>query len=359
MSPPTPSALPPGAAESAVPGIAWPGLPAPADAAVLGLAYQLNHIQWWPPAVLEGHQLKQAELLLDHAWRTVPAQRERLQDRVGLPPGSLTMATFRDIPVLTGPTWTTAGDAFDSSVPPADHGTVRSLPVVSAGQPNIKVTGLRRLFSRALMLRWHLWHDRELTAAAARIGPADVEPEGRWAYGYPSGALRSLEAARPPAEQLAWLAESGARYLLTTPSRLRRLMAEAPSPSRRPPNLNEVMTHGESTDAEGQRLCQEHWQLPVTHSYATREAGLIAVQAPGADHYLVQAESVLLEVLDDRGRPCGPGETGRVVLTDLHNFATPVIRCDLGDRAEVGLPDPTGRSLPTLTRIVRPSFGSR
>ncbi|HSZ74758.1 MAG TPA: hypothetical protein VK779_08055, partial [Rhizomicrobium sp.] len=43
---------------------------------------------------------------------------------------------------------------------------------------------------------------------------------------------------------------------------------------------------------------------------------------------------------------------GRVVLSDLHNFATPMIRYDIGDYAEVGGPCPCGRGLPTLKRVL-------
>ncbi len=48
------------------------------------------------------------------------------------------------------------------------------------------------------------------------------------------------------------------------------------------------------------------------------------------------AETHIVEVLDEAGRPCRPGETGRVVITDLANFATPIIRYEIGDYAEVG-----------------------
>jgi phenylacetate-CoA ligase len=86
--------------------------------------------------------------------------------------------------------------------------------------------------------------------------------------------------------------------------------------------------------------------------YSSEEAGFIAAQCPDHEHYHVHAESLLLEVLDERGRPCPPGEVGRIVVTDLHNFATPLIRYDIGDFAEVGPPCPCGRGLPVLSRVV-------
>jgi phenylacetate-CoA ligase len=56
--------------------------------------------------------------------------------------------------------------------------------------------------------------------------------------------------------------------------------------------------------------------------------------------------------VDESGRPCGPGETGKVVATALHNYATPLIRYEIGDYAEVGDACPCGRGLPVLNRVV-------
>jgi phenylacetate-CoA ligase len=61
---------------------------------------------------------------------------------------------------------------------------------------------------------------------------------------------------------------------------------------------------------------------------------------------------VLVEVLDDSGAPCAPGQAGRVVVTPLHNFAMPLLRYELGDEAEVGQPCACGRTLPTLAHIL-------
>ena len=59
-----------------------------------------------------------------------------------------------------------------------------------------------------------------------------------------------------------------------------------------------------------------------------------------------------MEILDAHDRPCGTGEAGRVVITDLQNFASPLIRYDIGDYAEVGAPCGCGRGLPTLSRVL-------
>ena len=61
---------------------------------------------------------------------------------------------------------------------------------------------------------------------------------------------------------------------------------------------------------------------------------------------------MIVEVLDEQDQPCEPGEIGRLVITDLLNFATPVIRYDIGDWAEVGDRCSCGRTSPTLRRVM-------
>ena len=64
------------------------------------------------------------------------------------------------------------------------------------------------------------------------------------------------------------------------------------------------------------------------------------------------SENLIVEVINDAGQSCKDGEIGRIVITDLHNFAMPIIRYDIGDVAEVGGICPCGRGMPTLKRIV-------
>jgi phenylacetate-coenzyme A ligase PaaK-like adenylate-forming protein len=106
-------------------------------------------------------------------------------------------------------------------------------------------------------------------------------------------------------------------------------------------------------DFEGPLATIRDWDVPLTDLYAADEAGCIALQCPDHEHYHVQSESVLVEVLDVEGRACAPGAVGRVVVTTLQNFAMPLVRYDIGDVAEAGDPCPCGRGLPVLRRIAR------
>ena len=69
--------------------------------------------------------------------------------------------------------------------------------------------------------------------------------------------------------------------------------------------------------------------------------------------YLLHPENALVEFLGKVG-PVAPGELGRIVVTQFHNDAMPLVRYELGDLA-VPAPDdarcPSGRTLPLMERV--------
>lgn len=94
-----------------------------------------------------------------------------------------------------------------------------------------------------------------------------------------------------------------------------------------------VATYGEVLDAPTRdSLTQLMGCRPLDH-YATAEHGTIAWQCREADLYHLEDEAVLVEVLDDGGRPVAPGECGDVVLTGLLNPLVPFLRYRVGDTA--------------------------
>src|SRR5215467_3585680 len=58
-----------------------------------------------------------------------------------------------------------------------------------------------------------------------------------------------------------------------------------------------------------------------------------ASQCERHEGYHVSMEQGCLEVLDENDRPVGPGETGEIVATGLHNFSMPLLRYRTGDLA--------------------------
>jgi len=70
---------------------------------------------------------------------------------------------------------------------------------------------------------------------------------------------------------------------------------------------------------------------PFYDYYGTSEIGAIALQHPGESGMRVFHDLVLVEVVDDHNRALPPGKPGRILLTDFHNYAMPLIRYEVGD----------------------------
>lgn len=342
-------------------GIVWPALPRPRDAGTFSLLAQFEMSQWWPPETLQRQQLRQAAVLIEHAARNVPFYRQRLVDFADRSAPS-TMAEWRNVPILKRADIRQYGPSLAARTVPEGHGgTSEIMTSGSTGEPvtvRWSVAALR--MHTAFILRDHLWHRRDLTGTFAVVRrlsekllrDGDATKTAQWAPGCSSGPMLFRDVHEPIDETLDWLTRVRARFLLTYPTFLRALLDRSEEIHYRPEGLTEVLTNGEALPADLRARCSDIWGVRLVDRYSMQEAGSIALQCPEHDHYLVQAEAMLLEVLDDDGEPCGPGETGRVVVTPLHNFPTPLIRYEIGDYAEVGEPCASGRGLPVLTRIL-------
>ena len=343
-------------------GIGWPAIPGKVTAEILALQYQLDESQWWPAKTILRAQLGQLELLIRHAVRSVPFYRERLSVLEGAKRGELTPETLAHVPVLTRQDVQAAGDDLFSRRIPKNHGKVGTVRTSgSTGRPiTVMGTDVTRLFWLALNLRYHIWHRREfsarvgcirnLTGALADSGGDD---EGvNWVPGFPSGRMFHFDITRPVGEQLDWLAELDPDYLITFPSNLKALLRHSRESDVRPRKLRQVVTMSETLDPAVRESCMQIWNAPLSDAYSSEELGMIALQCPENTHYHLQAENLYVEILDEDGAPCAPGQVGRIVLTDLHNFASPLIRYEIGDYAEVGEACSCGRGLPVLNRIV-------
>lgn len=92
---------------------------------------------------------------------------------------------------------------------------------------------------------------------------------------------------------------------------------------------------------------------PVFETYGSREFMLIGAECEKHEGLHLSQENLLVEILDDEGRPTPAGEEGNVVITDLFNYGMPFIRYVNGDRAVAGFTQCScGRGLPLLKKVV-------
>jgi len=100
-------------------------------------------------------------------------------------------------------------------------------------------------------------------------------------------------------------------------------------------------------------LLQNVLGAPVFETYGSREFMLIGAECDHHTGLHISQENLLVEILDDDGRPTPAGQEGHVVVTDLFNYGMPFVRYVNGDRAVAGFDQcPCGRGLPLLKKVV-------
>lgn len=345
---------------SAVPGIVWPAMPGGRSASVFAVVAQLELSQWWSPEALVRQQLRQATELVTYAARNVPFYRDRLARFQELR-RPLTMAEWRRIPLLERGDIRKAGDTLNPCRPLQGHeASYAAHTSGSTGEPiTVQWNSVTQRLHAAFVLRDHLWHRRDFRGKLASVGlqgagtmdNVKAGRSARWAPHHPSGPMVFFDLSDSVDAALEWLAQENPDYLTTYPNYLRAMIERSEETGVKPSRLREASTHGEVVSDALRQQCSDSWKARLVDVYGAEELGFIALECPEHDHYLVQSENVLVEILDDDDRPCGPGEAGRVVVTSLHNFAMPLIRYSIGDYAEVGAPCESGRGLPVIRRI--------
>lgn len=121
----------------------------------------------------------------------------------------------------------------------------------------------------------------------------------------------------------------------------------------KPYSPKSIVVGAEKLHGFQRELIERVFRAPVFETYGSREFMLIAAECDRHEGLHLTMENLLVELLDDQGRPVAPGEEGDVVVTDLHNYGMPFIRYVTGDRAIAAAePCSCGRGLPMLSRVV-------
>lgn len=112
-----------------------------------------------------------------------------------------------------------------------------------------------------------------------------------------------------------------------------------------------IITGAERLFDYQREMIEDVFGIKVFNSYGCREFMLIAMECDHHKGLHLNSDNLLVEVLVD-GRPAQPGETGEIVITDLHNYGMPFIRYKNGDMATAaGENCSCGRGFPLVRDI--------
>jgi phenylacetate-CoA ligase len=97
---------------------------------------------------------------------------------------------------------------------------------------------------------------------------------------------------------------------------------------------------------------EELFGIKVVDRYGCEEVGLIACECEKHEGMHLNIEHLFIEFIKEDNSPAGPGEPGRIVVTDVLNHAMPLIRYQVED---VGVPTDKqcscGRGLPLMETV--------
>lgn len=113
-------------------------------------------------------------------------------------------------------------------------------------------------------------------------------------------------------------------------------------------NVSAVINGAEVLSGGTRSLIEKQFKCKCVSRYSNQEMGPMA-QDDEVDHFNINRASYIVEVLCmDKDVPAEKGEMGRIVVTDLYNKATPLIRYDTGD---LGTYQETKTGKPYIYRI--------
>ncbi len=96
------------------------------------------------------------------------------------------------------------------------------------------------------------------------------------------------------------------------------------------PTLKVCVVTSEMLFEEDKILLEKQFGIPVVNEYGASELDLIAFQNSNGE-WIVNSETLFVEILDENNNVLPYGAAGRVVITSLFNKAHPFIRYDIGD----------------------------
>lgn len=348
-------------------GIVWPGKLDPQGAAILAHYHQLTQSEYFSPDELFNHQRRQLRALFSHAVEKIPFYQKRFAEAGFDPSQDITPETIRRLPLLTRADLQLLGQGSGGPPPvPPGHGTPFLVKTSgSTGVPAILYkTQIANHFTAAFELRRHAWAKRDLSGSRVVINnfkksqgmlPNEMKLAG-WGSQvklvYETGPGFAINVHNRIEAQAEWLARRDPDYLATYPSNLAALLHCFEQMQFKLTRLREVATQAEMMPQKLRDDCRRLWGVGITDTYSCREIGPLAQQCPDHEHYHVQSENIYLEVVDENDEPCPIGKPGRVLVTHLHNFATPLIRYEMGDFAELGDACSCGRGLPVIKQIL-------
>lgn len=100
--------------------------------------------------------------------------------------------------------------------------------------------------------------------------------------------------------------------------------------------LTAMLSEADHLKKRTRDILEEYFGCPIYSRYGDEECGVLGQEDSTGQGHLMNTASYYFEILKmNSDEPAAPGEVGRIVLTDLFNYATPLIRYYTGDLGSI------------------------
>jgi phenylacetate-CoA ligase len=323
----------------------------------------LMESQYWPPETMLAYQRNQLSQFLHHARAHVPFYKDRL-DPVFKKDGGLEWECWHEVPILTRADVKANGEALLSGMLPIGHGpSHRQVSSGTTGEPvTIHTTYLMNQSGSAAFTRASRWYggtDADRYCVAMNPTALDSLDRGTWAVAIEAtGAIEGNLSSGRMAVGQSWLPERILSFMERHGSNCfsgvcttLEDVAAAQLRSRGHIGLRFMVGISMALTERNKLLARQAFNAFAYSAYSSKEADKIAHECPVSGSFHVNGELMLLEIVDDLGKPCRQGESGRVIVTPFFGTAQPLIRYEQGDLATWGKPCACGHSHPVIAKI--------
>jgi phenylacetate-CoA ligase len=315
----------------------------------------MERSQWWPPEQVAEFQWGELQLLLEHAFRSVPYYQQKYAS-AGIKPGDIkTREDFAKLPPLTREEVNANRPELCSRAPGG-----RLMPHATGGSSGLPtrfyITPDSYDWRCAASARAYSWSGCRIGEPALYLWGAPVGKVSR-AQRVKLDAYRFLRREkmiatfRQTPELWQKTFETALRfrpkYIVGYVSSIEQFARFLLERNLQIPGVKAAIAGAEPVFPATRDLVRLAFRAPLFDTYGSREFMSVAAECEDHDGLHIHAENLFLETEQDSGR--GPSE---FLVTDLHNYGMPFIRYRIGDVGTLtNCKCPCGRGLPLIGRI--------
>jgi phenylacetate-CoA ligase len=318
---------------------------------------ELEESQWWSRDKILDLQNQRLRLLVSYAYNTVPYYR-RIFDEIGLGPGDIKDSDdLVKLPILTK---RLVRSNFDEVLAPGFRVKDRIQLVTggSTGQPLVFYTSMRDHKDLCIAAK-----QRANSGIGFELGDKSASITNRYLHEsqterFWQAPIRffqrvlQLDIGEAPSEIARKLEAFQPRFISGYPSAMEQVARFIQIKGKLRVRPKAIVSGAEQLYDYQRDLFRDTFGCDTYDFYGSQEEHVIAFECTEHSGHHIVAENVVVEIVDTEGRPAPVGEEGRILITNLHNYAMPLIRYDTGD---LGVASngacPCGRGLPLLAAV--------